>query len=201
MTTNEPKSPDPGGRQPVRLERSRSDRVLGGVCAGIARSMGVDPVLVRIVVVLIGLMSGGAAVLAYLAAWVLLPQAAEEPRPRPRASTPPAGGAKEAWTVVGGELKALASELRPKQASGEAAAQSGATPGKRPSLQSVDAALTGLGDRLRAPEVQEGARRTLAGLSAAVDASVEEIGSRVRRDRPEPGASPSGGPDRPGEQP
>jgi phage shock protein PspC (stress-responsive transcriptional regulator) len=204
MTTNEPNNPEPGvPRRPVRVERSRSDRVLGGVCAGIARSLGVDPVLVRIAVVLIGLVSGGAAVLAYLVAWVLLPQPAEEPQREPRASTPPAGGAKEAWSAVGGELKALAAELRPKQASDEAAAPSEDTPSpsKRPSLHSVDAALTGFGDRLRTPEVQEGARRTLAGLSAAVDASVEEIGSRVRRDRSEPEASAPGESDRPRPEP
>jgi phage shock protein PspC (stress-responsive transcriptional regulator) len=204
MTTNEPSKPGPGSsRPPMRVERSRTDRVLGGVCAGIARSIGVDPVLVRIGVVLLGLVSGGAAVLAYLVAWVLLPQAAGEPQRRPRVSPPPAGGAKEAWTAVGGELKSLATELRPKQSSGEAAAQPEATPGpsRRPSLQSVDAALTGFGDRLRDPEVQEGARRTLAGLSAAVDASVGEIGSRVRRGRPEPEGSPPSQPDAPPKQP
>lgn len=173
MTTNEP------NEQGRRVERSRSDRVLGGVCGGIARSVGVDPVLVRIAAVLIGLVSAGTAVLAYLVAWLLLPQAAGEAAPRTAA--PPTGGAKEAWTAVGGELKALAAELRPKQA-GEATTQ----PGKRPPLEAVDTALSGLGERLRAPEVQEGARRTLAGLSAAVDASVEEIGGRVRRDRPAP---------------
>jgi phage shock protein PspC (stress-responsive transcriptional regulator) len=181
MTTNEPNEQ---GR--ARIERSRSDRVVGGVCGGIARSIGVDPVLVRIAAVLIGLVSAGAAVLAYLVAWVLIPQAADEPSPHARAAAPPAGGAKEAWTAVGGELKALAAELRPKQA-GETTAQPGG-PAKRPPIEAVDTALTGFGERLRAPEVQEGARRTLAGLSAAVDASVEEIGGRVRRDRPEPPA-------------
>jgi phage shock protein PspC (stress-responsive transcriptional regulator) len=181
MTTNEPNE-----RDRARIERSRSDRVLGGVCGGIARSVGVDPVLVRIGAVLIGLVSAGAAVLAYLVAWVLLPQAADEPPPPARAAAPPVGGAKEAWTAVGGELKALAAELRPKQA-GETTAQPGGT-AKRPPIEAVDTALTGFGERLRAPEVQEGARRTLAGLSAAVDASVEEIGGRVRRDRPEPPA-------------
>jgi phage shock protein PspC (stress-responsive transcriptional regulator) len=196
MTTNEPNNPDPGTRRrPVRVERSRSDRVLGGVCAGLARSIGVDPVLVRIAVVLIGLISGGAAALAYLVAWVLLPQATEEPSDPPRVSAAATGGAKEAWTAVGGELKALAAELRPKQATGETSEQPAAPPeaaegpGRRPPLRAVDEALTGFGDRLRTPEVHEGARRTLAGLSAAVDASVEEIGSRVRRDRPGPGAS------------
>jgi phage shock protein PspC (stress-responsive transcriptional regulator) len=205
MTTSQPNNPEPGERrqQPVRVERSRSDRVLGGVCGGIARSVGVDPVLVRIAVVLVGLVSGGTAVLAYLVAWVLLPQAAEDAQPRPRVNPPPAGDAKEAWTAVGGELKALAAELRPKQGNGEAPTQPEATqgPNKRPSLKSVDAALTGLGDRLRAPEVQEGARRALTGLSAAVDASVGEIGNRVRRERPEPGAAPSNEPEGPRTQP
>ena len=201
MTTSQPNNPEPRERrqQPVRVERSRSDRVLGGVCGGIARSVGVDPVLVRIAVVLIGLVSGGAVMLAYLVAWVLLPQAAEDGQLRPRVSPPPAGDAKEAWTAVGGELKALAAELRPKQASGEAATQPEAThgPSKRPSLQSVDAALT----RLRAPEVQEGARRALTGLSVAVDASVGEIGSRVRRERAQPGAAPPSEPEGPRAQP
>jgi phage shock protein PspC (stress-responsive transcriptional regulator) len=185
MTTNEVDNREEGvpGR-PSRLERCRADRVLGGVCSGVARSIGVDPVLVRAAAVLIGLVSAGGAVLAYLLAWVLLPQGTDEPR-RPSWSAPPAGGAKQAWTAVGDELKALATELRPKQTSGEAAARAEAAPGsgRRPALRSVDAALTGFGDRLRAPEVHEGARRTLAGLSAAVDASAEELGSKVRRDR------------------
>jgi phage shock protein PspC (stress-responsive transcriptional regulator) len=224
MTTNEPSKPEHGSsRPPMWVERSRTDRILGGVCAGIARSVGVDPVLVRIGVVLLGLVSGGAAVLAYLLAWVLLPQAAGEPQGRPRVVSPPsAGGAKEAWTAVGGELRSLATELRPKQPSGEAAqpeatqpeatqpeatqpeaTQPEATPGpnRRPSLRSVDAALTGFGDRLRDPEVQQGARRTLAGLSAAVDASVEELGSRVRRGRTGPEGSPPSRPDAPRKQP
>jgi hypothetical protein len=54
MTTNEPNDSKPGvPRQPARVRRSRTDRVLGGVCAGIAHSIGVDPVLVRIAVLLI----------------------------------------------------------------------------------------------------------------------------------------------------
>ena len=201
MTTHEPHNdkpddkPDPGVPQrPSRVERSRADRVLGGVCAGIARSVGVDPLLVRLAAVLIGFLSAGTALAAYLVAWVLLPPAADEPQPQRhipvRARAP--GAAKDAWTAVGGDLKELATQLRPKQASGEAAAQPETVPGpgRAPSRHSVDAALTGFGDRLRAPEVQQGARRTLADLSAAVDASVEELGSRVRRDRPGAGGVP-----------
>jgi phage shock protein PspC (stress-responsive transcriptional regulator) len=208
MTTSEPNNPVPEvPKQPRRVERSRTDRVLGGVCAGIARSVGVDPVIVRLVAVIVGLFSAGAAVLAYLLAWVLLPQAAEEPQlQRPSdGSAPPPGGAKEAWSAVGGELKSLATELRPKQdPTGDAAAQPAAEPsssGRSSARQSKDSTLTGLGDRLRAPEVQQGARRTLSGLSAAVDASVEELGSRVRRDRPKQEPSPAGGSDGPREQP
>jgi phage shock protein C len=206
MTTSEPNNPVPAvPKQPRRVERSRTDRVLGGVCAGIARSLGVDPVVVRLVAVLVGLFSAGAAMLAYVVAWVLLPQATEEPLlQRPPEVSPPPSGAKEAWSAVGGELKSLATELRPKQGSGNADAQPAAEPsstGRSSARQSVDSALTGLGDRLRAPEVQQGARRTLSGLSAAVDASVEELGSRVRRDRPKREPSPAGGSDGPREQP
>jgi phage shock protein PspC (stress-responsive transcriptional regulator) len=207
MTTSEPNSPVPEApKQPWRVERSRTDRVLGGVCAGIARSVNVDPVIVRLVAVVLGLFSAGAAVIAYLLAWVLLPQAAAEPQlQRPAdVSAPPPGGAKEAWSAVGGELKSLATELRPKQGSGDTAAQPAAEPsssGRSSARESADSALTGLGDRLRAPEVQQGARRTLSGLSAAVDASVEELGSRVRRERPKPEPSPAAGSDVPREQP
>jgi phage shock protein PspC (stress-responsive transcriptional regulator) len=207
MTTSEPNKPVPEApKQPRRLERSRNDRVLGGVCAGIARSLGVDPVIVRLVAVLVGLFSAGAAVLAYLLAWVLLPQAAEEPQLQSPldVSAPPPGGAKEAWSAVGGELKSLATELRPKQGSENTDAQPEVEPsptGRSSTRQSVDSTLTGIGDRLRAPEVQQGARRTLSGLSAAVDASVEELGSRVRRDRPKQDPAPAGGSDGPREQP
>jgi hypothetical protein len=58
----------------------------------------------------------------------------------------------------------------------------------------VDATITALGDRLRTPEVREGARRTIAGLSGAVEASVGELGNRTRRSRstaePEPPSAP-----------
>ncbi len=54
------------------LRRSASDRVLGGVCAGVARHFGIDPLIVRIAVVVLALM-GGAGLLLYLIALVLIP--------------------------------------------------------------------------------------------------------------------------------
>ena len=100
------------GHPPLR--RSPHDRVLGGVCAGIAHRLGVDPLLIRIAAVVLGLVSAGAAVFVYLAAWVLMPHTTAEPRrvPPPAQSPIPTGGARDAWTAAGGELKSLADGLR-----------------------------------------------------------------------------------------
>lgn len=56
-----------------RLTRSRTDRVLGGVCAGLARYWNTDPVLVRIVTVVLTIATGGAFLIGYLIAWVAIP--------------------------------------------------------------------------------------------------------------------------------
>lgn len=55
-----------------RLHRSRSDAMLGGVCAGIAEYLGIDPTIVRLFFVIFTLVNG-AAVLAYLVLWLVLP--------------------------------------------------------------------------------------------------------------------------------
>lgn len=59
-------------RAPGGLVRRSADRVLGGVCGGIGRWLGVDPVVVRIVFVVLGV-SGGLGVVAYGALWLALP--------------------------------------------------------------------------------------------------------------------------------
>ena len=48
--------------------RSSDDRVVAGVCAGIAQTLGVDATLIRLVFALLAL-AGGAGVLLYLALW------------------------------------------------------------------------------------------------------------------------------------
>ena len=55
-----------------RLYRSRSDRVIGGVCGGLAKYFGIDAVIVRIVAV-VAAFFGGAGILAYIAAMLLVP--------------------------------------------------------------------------------------------------------------------------------
>jgi len=173
------------GHRPLR--RSRENRMLGGVCAGIAHQLDVDALVIRIAAVVAGLVSGGAAALAYLVAWALVPPAVDEPRP----STSPAvrtGGARDAWSSAGGELRSLATGLRrPRPAPAlDATVDADAQRRDRSRAAAVDAAMTSLGDRLRDPEVRAAARRSATGLSAAVGASAEEIAARTRRGQTPP---------------
>ena len=54
------------------LRRNTDDRWLAGVCSGIADRMGIDPLIVRGVLIVL-LFVGGIGGLAYLVAWALLP--------------------------------------------------------------------------------------------------------------------------------
>jgi phage shock protein C len=67
--------PEPAATPPTprRLLRSRDDRVLGGVCGGLARYFNVDPLIIRIAAVAL-IFVGGFAVIAYLAALLLVPE-------------------------------------------------------------------------------------------------------------------------------
>lgn len=56
-----------------RLYRSGKDRILGGVCGGIAEYLEVDPVVIRILWVIFTLMYG-AGLLAYIIAWIIIPR-------------------------------------------------------------------------------------------------------------------------------
>jgi phage shock protein C len=69
------------------LRRSRTDRMVGGVCGGLARYLGIDPVAVRVGYVLVTLISGGLALLAYPIMWIIVP---DEPVARQWPTAPPA---------------------------------------------------------------------------------------------------------------
>jgi phage shock protein C len=60
---------------PRRLVRSRDDRWLSGVCGGVADYTGLDANLVRLLVVLGTVLGFGSLLVAYVVAWVLMPQA------------------------------------------------------------------------------------------------------------------------------
>ena len=51
------------------FQRSEHDRVVAGICGGVAAALGVDPTLVRLVFALLSL-AGGAGILLYFALWV-----------------------------------------------------------------------------------------------------------------------------------
>jgi phage shock protein PspC (stress-responsive transcriptional regulator) len=81
---NQMEAQTPTNPEPRRLYRSRSDRVIGGVCGGLGRHFGVDPVIVRIAAVVL-LFFGGASALAYLAFLLLVPEEPLEGAPPPPA--------------------------------------------------------------------------------------------------------------------
>ena len=74
-------SPLPSPTRP-ELRRSGTDRMLGGVCGGLAEYSGIDAALWR--VGMVGLtVAGGAGVVVYLLLWVLVPSAPLPPDRRP----------------------------------------------------------------------------------------------------------------------
>ena len=78
---NEPETPgpeDPTVQGPRRLMRSRQNRVFGGVCGGLGNYFNTDPIFFRIGAIALVFL-GGAGILLYLAALLLMP--ADEVRP------------------------------------------------------------------------------------------------------------------------
>jgi phage shock protein PspC (stress-responsive transcriptional regulator) len=71
--------PDSG---PRRLYKSRDDRMIGGVCGGLAEYFAIDAVIVRVIAVAL-VFAGGAGLLAYVAAWLLVPERDAGPSERP----------------------------------------------------------------------------------------------------------------------
>lgn len=56
------------------LVRSRENRMIAGVCAGLADYFGTDVTLLRVIVAVISVLTGGTGILAYLLAWVIIPE-------------------------------------------------------------------------------------------------------------------------------
>ena len=59
--------------EPKRLYRSRTERIIAGVCGGLAEYFNIDPTIVRIIAIVLAL-SGGAGVVAYLLFWWIIPK-------------------------------------------------------------------------------------------------------------------------------
>jgi phage shock protein PspC (stress-responsive transcriptional regulator) len=87
--------PPAGGPGPKRLTRTRGDRVIGGVCGGLGRYFNVDPLLFRIGAVAL-VFVGGAGILLYLAALLLVPNEGEA-----APIAPGAQGGNRGWVIAG----------------------------------------------------------------------------------------------------
>jgi phage shock protein C len=109
-------SPYPAG-QPKRLERSKSNRILGGVCAGVANYLNMDPTLVRVLTVLLTLFTG-VPVVVYLVMLFVVP---EEGAPTTPASYPPVGqaeaqqGSDQVWGPSGAPWEQQPPATQPAQ--------------------------------------------------------------------------------------
>lgn len=64
-----------------RLMRSRTDRMIAGVCGGLGQYFGVDPVIIRLIFVVLALTTFITPFL-YLILWVIMPEAPAMPPPR-----------------------------------------------------------------------------------------------------------------------
>jgi phage shock protein PspC (stress-responsive transcriptional regulator) len=58
-----------------RLVRRSDDRMVAGVCSGVADYVGVDPTIVRLAVVVGTVLGFGTLLVAYVLAWLLMPEA------------------------------------------------------------------------------------------------------------------------------
>jgi phage shock protein PspC (stress-responsive transcriptional regulator) len=58
----------------ARFRRSRSDRMIAGVCGGAARQLGIDAAILRILLVAATFFGFGAGALIYLICWIVVPE-------------------------------------------------------------------------------------------------------------------------------
>jgi phage shock protein PspC (stress-responsive transcriptional regulator) len=60
--------------QTKRLYRSRTDRKIAGVCGGLAAYFNVDPIIIRIVAIILLLPGGLPGLLPYIILWIVVPE-------------------------------------------------------------------------------------------------------------------------------
>jgi phage shock protein PspC (stress-responsive transcriptional regulator) len=66
--------PPPPPAPPRRLERDTEHEVIGGVAAGIANYLGIDPVIPRVIFAVLAF-TGGVGIIAYIICWIAMPEA------------------------------------------------------------------------------------------------------------------------------
>jgi phage shock protein C len=81
------------GKPARRLSRPRDEKKIAGVCSGIARYVGIDVTLVRIVMFVLTICPPGFGLLLYIVCWIVMPQEPLllPPAPQTSAQSAPAG--------------------------------------------------------------------------------------------------------------
>jgi len=106
----------------TRLERSTTNRIVGGICGGIAEYLQVDATLVRVFFVIVILLTAGFAILGYIALLFLMPMPGQ-PQPfvrgpsAPSATTgdPDAAGDPSATTPMAGDTLPISRPAPPPE--------------------------------------------------------------------------------------
>ena len=65
-----------------KLNRSRDERMIAGVCGGIGEYFDIDPTLIRLLAVAF-ILAGGSGILGYIVGWIIIPEAPVTPRQQP----------------------------------------------------------------------------------------------------------------------
>ena len=94
--------------------RRGSDRIIGGVCSGLAVYFGVDPLVVRVVFVILALVPPSIGIVLYLVLWFLM--------------DPPAGATAAAARSVGDRLRAMGDDIRQDFRTGFSRSQTSGVP-------------------------------------------------------------------------
>lgn len=56
-----------------KLYRSRNSRLIAGVCGGLAEYFNIDPIIVRLIALIL-VLSFGSGLIAYIIAWIVVPE-------------------------------------------------------------------------------------------------------------------------------
>lgn len=87
-----------------RLYRSRTNRIIAGVCGGLGEYFQIDPLIIRLIWLILFL-AGGVGLLVYLIAWIIIPTEFTSPDEKTsRSSTPPQVRARTGVQVIVGIL-------------------------------------------------------------------------------------------------
>jgi signal transduction histidine kinase len=98
MSGSSPAVSSTSDQAPPALRRDPDDTLVAGVCAAIAKRLGIDPLIVRVGFALVIIATAGVALLAYGIAWVAIPQAEDSEAPQAR----PSRGSARNWRVAAG---------------------------------------------------------------------------------------------------